>query len=385
MDSVDPTALALKRAIFKAEGGDYSNTGGDNGTSAGAGQWNNGKLPLKQGEIPARFKSDAQSVGLDPNDFSETNQDHVGYSVIKKKLDAGQSQSSIAAEWNSGLTSGWENHVGDTMINGKTIHYDTPAYVDKVQKYYEENQPSSATSEGNSQSPSSQTNGNPNSNGFITSANLPAETPQQPKSNDLLNNPVTRGIETEGNFLTGGGAGQLGNEVGSSLATGYEKLKGLLGGQDNSKYIPSPNVGKALGAGAKSIVGAGLTGAVELVSGLVKGGSALASEPVVSELTNYATKTKSALKDLSAAEKVNVLTEALGKAEAGVKPLFSKALSELAPQVLREAGVGSFSDLNPKTAKALGIGAKALKNLIGVVAAGAGFGEGQKLVSGILK
>lgn len=135
---VDPTALALSRSIRSAEGGDYNNINGDNGTSAGAYQFNNGKIPLKKGEIPANFKSWATELKLDPNDFSQTNQDHVAYERIKQKLDAGQSQSSIAAEWNSGLKTNWETHKGDTTINGKTINYDTPAYVAKVQKYYQE-------------------------------------------------------------------------------------------------------------------------------------------------------------------------------------------------------------------------------------------------------
>lgn len=137
-EQVDPTALALKRSIFKAEGGDYNNTSGDNNTSAGAGQWNNGKIPLKKGEIPANFKSAAAQFGLDPNDFSETAQDHVGYLQVKHDLDSGLTQSQIAAKWNSGLTHGWENHKGTTTIDGKTISYDTPAYVAKVQKYYQE-------------------------------------------------------------------------------------------------------------------------------------------------------------------------------------------------------------------------------------------------------
>lgn len=135
--NIDPTALALSRSIRTAEGGDYENTSGDAGTSAGAYQFNNGRIPLKKGEIPANFKSWAKELNLDPDDFSQTNQDHVAYEKIKKDLDSGLSQSQIAAKWNSGLTHGWENHVGDVTINGKVVHYDTPAYVAKVQKEYE--------------------------------------------------------------------------------------------------------------------------------------------------------------------------------------------------------------------------------------------------------
>lgn len=137
-EKVDPTALALSRSIRKAEGGSYENTSGDNNTSAGAYQFNNGKLPLKKGEIPANFKSWATEQGLDPEDFSQTNQDHVAYNRIKKQLDDGLTQSQIAAKWNSGLTAGWENHKGTVDINGKKIAYDTPGYVSKVQKFYQD-------------------------------------------------------------------------------------------------------------------------------------------------------------------------------------------------------------------------------------------------------
>lgn len=133
---IDQTALNLSRSIRDAEGGDYNNTSGDAGTSAGAYQWNNGKVALQKGQVPANFKSSAQSLGLDPNDFSQTNQDHVAYEEIKKDLDSGLSQSQIAAKWNSGLTTGWENHKGTVVINGKTISYDTPAYVNKVKNSY---------------------------------------------------------------------------------------------------------------------------------------------------------------------------------------------------------------------------------------------------------
>lgn len=133
---VNPTALSLSRAIRQAEGGDYNNHGGDAGTSAGAYQWNNGKVALQPGQVPANFRSSAQRFGLNPDDFSPTNQDHVAYEEINHDLKSGLSQSQIAAKWNSGLITGWENHRGTVTINGQPVHYDTPAYVEKVKNYY---------------------------------------------------------------------------------------------------------------------------------------------------------------------------------------------------------------------------------------------------------
>lgn len=372
----DQQALALTHAIALQESGsggkpNYTATG-DNGTSKGAYQWQ-----------PGNFESAAKNAGLDPNDFSSKNQDKVAYSEIKAYKDKGYDPGQIASLWNSGSPNNWQNHSGTTTINGKEISYDTPAYVKGVQNHYKN------LLQENSNPDSSQLTTDTNNSQQKTFQDIIKSNPQptaQPQ--DLLNNPVSNTIKKVGNFVTFGGAGELGNELGSSLAIGAEKLKGLFGGQDNSQYIAPPNVNKALFGGAKSIIGAGaLEGGLKGIQGLVgalKGGSALASEPVVSELTNYATKTKSALNTLSASEKVNVLTEALGKAEAGVKPLFTKALQELAPQVLKEAGIGSFSELNPKLAKVLGLTWKGVKLLTGGVLAGAGIGEGSKIVKGLI-
>lgn len=99
-DQLDPKVLKVLDAIRRVEsGGDYSAIG-DNGTSAGAFQWNNGKRPLAQGEIPANFKRDAQEVGLDGNDFSKGGQNKVAYLKLKKLKDEGRGPEEIAALWN---------------------------------------------------------------------------------------------------------------------------------------------------------------------------------------------------------------------------------------------------------------------------------------------
>src|SRR6185312_1063388 len=227
---IDPTALNLSRSIRYAEGGSYDNTSGDNGTSAGAYQWNNGKIPLKKGEIPANFKSGAQELGLDPNDFSQTNQDHVAYAQIKKDLDSGLSQSQIAAKWNSGLTHGWENHKGSVTINGKTVSYDTPAYVEKVKKYYE------SLSNGTAPADQSLNSDKSNSQGYITKADIPnLPTPPQDsadKSPYAPGNVISDAKKGEymgalksgiGDLGKWTGVTQLGEGLGGELAKGVEK------------------------------------------------------------------------------------------------------------------------------------------------------------------
>lgn len=131
-EPVDQQALALTHAIALQESGGSSgkpnyNAVGDAGTSKGAYQWQ-----------PGNFEAAAKSAGLDPNDFSPENQDKVAYSEIKGYKEKGYDPGQIASLWNSGSPNNWQNHSGTTTINGKTISYDTPAYVKGVQKHYQE-------------------------------------------------------------------------------------------------------------------------------------------------------------------------------------------------------------------------------------------------------
>lgn len=295
---IDQTALNLSRSIRDAEGGDYSNTSGDAGTSAGAYQWNNGKVPLQPGQIPANFKSSAQSLGLDPNDFSQTNQDHVAYEEIKKDLDSGLSQSQVAAKWNSGLTTGWENHVGDVVINGKTVHYDTPAYVNKVKesylKYSQQGAspassltPPTALGQAQTQQPSQSTFG-----GALQPPTPPQSTTQAPSTDTNAPESVTGDI-AQGNYggaaLTAG-KGILNAIVGApaNLGTHLAELTGsatdalgLTTGERaklDNKLVASGNKNFLGGndptlqngvAGAKQIAGDALQTGVTAASGFV--------------------------------------------------------------------------------------------------------------------
>jgi hypothetical protein len=121
--AIDPQALALARAIELQEGGGkpaYNATGASG--EQGAGQW-----------MPGEFKADATAAGLNPNDFSPQNQDQIVYATVKAEKDAGMMPAEIASKWNSGSPDNYTNHSG---INSKGIAYNTPAYVQGVQKYY---------------------------------------------------------------------------------------------------------------------------------------------------------------------------------------------------------------------------------------------------------
>lgn len=97
---LDPKVLKVMRAIRQIESGGDFNAVGDNGTSAGAFQWNNGPVKLTPGAAPANFVRDAQSVGLNGADFSPANQNKVAYFKIKGWKDEGLQPEEIAAKWN---------------------------------------------------------------------------------------------------------------------------------------------------------------------------------------------------------------------------------------------------------------------------------------------
>lgn len=117
-NNIDPTALALSRAIRQVESGGNYNAVGDNGTSFGAYQFHNNN-----------FQNWAEQYGLDPNDTSPANQDHLAYARIKDMLDQGIPQSQVAAIWN-----------GAKKVNGQ-YQAINPDYVNKVQEAYQNQMP----------------------------------------------------------------------------------------------------------------------------------------------------------------------------------------------------------------------------------------------------
>ncbi|MDE2015929.1 MAG: hypothetical protein KGI72_05400 [Patescibacteria group bacterium] len=194
-NTLDPTALALSRAIRKTEGTAYDQTIQEpNGTkSFGAYGWNGDN-----------FQNWAKQYGLNPNDTSPTNQDHLAYLRIKDMLDKGMPQSQVAAVWN-----------GAKMQNGQITAID-PAYVERVKNAYQ-------TEIGASQSrsvPSDTGNGlgtftpQPSQTSFKTPS-----TPNQPQSGGVLSD-IQKGN-------VGGAVGDLFNfafpvvsDVGKDLAAG---------------------------------------------------------------------------------------------------------------------------------------------------------------------
>lgn len=132
MEELDTDVVNLAKSIRKAETGDEPdayNKIGDNGTSRGGYQFQD-----------ATWKEwSKKHLGVDNAPLTVENQNKVAYKQIKEWKDKGLTPAQIASKWNSGDENAYQKaHKGTTIINGKPINYDTPAYTAKVSKYYNE-------------------------------------------------------------------------------------------------------------------------------------------------------------------------------------------------------------------------------------------------------
>lgn len=131
---LDPSIVALTKGIGQQENGgranpyDFSKVGPDGERGAY--------------QMTPKFIADNAPVYLkgenyDPTNLTPTQQDELAYKVVEARGKAGLTPAQIASEWNSGNKDAYtQNHVG-TSPGG--AHYDTPAYVNNVAKYYKQN------------------------------------------------------------------------------------------------------------------------------------------------------------------------------------------------------------------------------------------------------
>lgn len=120
---LDSGVVKVMRAIRSVETSgvktDIYQASGDNGTSLGAYQWNNGKTKLAQGQLPANFQSAAKQFGLDPTDFSPANQNKVAYAQISYFKNQGLTPNEIDAKWNGAKfdqATGTYSHVNPARL-----------------------------------------------------------------------------------------------------------------------------------------------------------------------------------------------------------------------------------------------------------------------------
>lgn len=266
---VDHDALTLAHAIALKESGNNGvpnyHAVGDAGTSKGAYQWQ-----------PGNFEAAAKEAGLNPGDFSPTNQDKVAYYQVYKDKQAGLDPGQIASKWNSGSPDNWQNHSGTVTINGQQIHYDTPAYVKGVQQYYQQLKGSQGGAPAQGGIPGFQPPSPSGTPVAQASGGIPGfAPPQAPQPNSAAAAPVdnlANGNDT-GNTLLGG-AKAIGNFLfpvvgdvyhdikGDSSKTGLQQLGDL--GLSALPFIP--------GLGEAGIAGRGAVGAAELAGGAARAG-----------------------------------------------------------------------------------------------------------------
>ncbi len=255
---IDPTALALSRSIRQVESNGNYNAVGDNGQSHGAYQFNKNN-----------FKSWATEQGLDPNDMSEQNQDHVAYNRIKSDLDSGLSQSEVAAKWN-----------GAKLVNG---HYQAinPGYVEKVKQAYSQHSSNPATNGLGALTPQPQTQSGP-----TTLPQGQQATPPPPGPNILTQlgqGDIMGAAKTAGNFAFPIVGDLLHDIQGKNDKSVLQQVGDA--GMSALWFLPFGDIAEGLGVGAKAlglgeaaakatgVIGAGLAGgyAGDVSSNLAQG------------------------------------------------------------------------------------------------------------------
>lgn len=246
---LDAGVVNLAKAIRQRESkGDYTAVG-DAGTSKGAYQWQ-----------PNNFESAAKQYGLDPADFSPKNQDKVAYYQVKALKDKGYTPAQVAASWNAGegkvKDDAWKKNVGDTTINGKTIHYDTPAYVDSVVGEFQKLKGTASPAQPK-----------PDAKGYVTTSAVPdvAEGTQPAPEEDNgfigntasdLNKRVTEGVTAASDIIpaiTGHGKQNVVSDVLQTAGA----AAGAVGDVTNRALESTPIVGSAV-KGIEGLIGKGV-------------------------------------------------------------------------------------------------------------------------------
>lgn len=229
-----------------------------------------------------------------------------------------------------------------------------------------------------------------NGTGFVNSATVIPDTSTntQPQNKEDL---LQKAGDVSKKLLDFTGGNKVANLFGTLGAKGYAEIKDALTGSHTAQYIDASApaidpLGTALDTGKLGLSLLASTGLIKGAGGLLgslAGKTATsAAAPIVEDLTGV---DASKFVTLGPVEKMNALQEALdGTKLASDRTLLQSAMSEVAPQVLTESGVGSFSDLHPTLAKGLGLTGSAIKSLVKIAGLGVAFGAGQSLLGGLL-
>ncbi len=361
-NTLDPTVVNLAKAIRQTEsGGDFSAKGKSG--EHGAYQF-----------TPDTWNAEANKYGINVPIEKATpeQQNAVAYNKIKEWKDSGKDVTQIASMWNAGEgepnaytgkfgSNAGSHKAGDPSkgTNKFGAKYDVPAYAKSVSEAYlklkngeqvgaDPNNPSSIASNSVVDTVVGDKNKQPTPPQYTTPQHSPeriaqykAEDQARNETSKNLNSPSTilgNSITGTGDALSFGGASKLGNELGTGFARSYNQLKGVLGGQDNSKYIPQMDFGNTV-KGLAGTVGGVLSeagGAGEL-KGILKGGNALENPEVGNILKQrFGSTASKVVGNLPKTEVVNTLTKTLdelsiNEANGAKGKAILKALEELNP------------------------------------------------------
>lgn len=277
--TLDPSVVALTKAIGQTESGGNYNAVGDNGNSHGAYQFQKGT-----------WQQYAKDVLGDSNaSMSIENQNKVAYGKVKSWKDQGYTPAQIASKWNSGGFDTYKNGSDATGYNAKQgVSFNVPEYVSKVSQAFRNNIGSGGNqSQGYNPKPFSKPS--PGAVDYSGLENQPAETPGNDNS-----------LGGEINSRAKDFAGAIGNVVGGEK-TGQSRVSGLL------------QAGGAIGG----LIGDVSAKALELVPGVKalegwigKGASKLAQTPVgqsvVKSIQDFSTAHPELSKDIGAG--INIVT-----------------------------------------------------------------------------
>lgn len=133
-DTLDPTVVALAKAIKRQESGSSKDAYNAKGASGEFGAYQ--FMPDSWKQWSKEFLGDERAP------MSIENQNKVAYGKVKQLKDKGYTPAQVAAAWNAGegkiANDAWKTNVGK---NSMGVQYDTPSYVKNVSKYYMELRP----------------------------------------------------------------------------------------------------------------------------------------------------------------------------------------------------------------------------------------------------
>lgn len=316
---MDNDVINLAKAIRQTESGGNFNARGQSGES-GAYQW-----------IPTTWKAHAkQALGDENAPMTPSNQNAVAYTVIKSWKDQGLNPAQIAAKWNSGSETGWENKVG---VNEHGVKYDVPKYVKSVTDAYQQVKGGA------------QVGIDPNNPSAIQGNQTPLQyETESPLQSGMVAN---QGGTSEPNKETLGGALQHRlQQAGSAIGDSASGKQGLISGALQLGGAGAGAILDTTGAALKAIplVGGLIEGAENLIGkGVTKGFETETGQDILSGYAKFAQENPVAAKNIgSIANMVSVIplfrgvAVGMGAAKGTLNSAFRGSLEKTAEKELTQ-------------------------------------------------